>query len=153
MSEPSLDENRGSMNPSTPTPTRHSPLLQPSVQWTLAVVLTLCFVTLGGRIASRSGTPQSEPIRDADAKLLCLDLNAAAEHELSLLPTVGPVLANRIVQDRQQRGRFQSLDDLRRVPGIGPKTIAEIADYCCVEVAFPQHAIAPPQDAIATNQP
>ncbi|WP_372726351.1 ComEA family DNA-binding protein [Novipirellula sp.] len=140
------------MSPSTPNPTRHSPLLQPAVQWTLAVVLTLCFAALGGQIASRIGMPQSEPIRDAEAKLLCLDLNAAAEHELSLLPTVGPVLANRIVQDRQQRGRFQSVDDLRRVSGIGPKTIAEIAAYCCVEVAFPHDAIAPPHEAIATNQ-
>ncbi|EMI22664.1 competence protein ComEA [Rhodopirellula maiorica SM1] len=134
------------MNSSNPTPTRHSPLLQPSVQWTLAVVLLLCFGVLGGRIVSQSGTPRSEPLRDTDAKLLCLDLNTAAEHELSLLPTVGPVLANRIVQDRQQRGRFESIDDLRRVTGIGPKTIAEIAAYCCVDAA-------PRGDVIAANHP
>ncbi|GAA5510643.1 helix-hairpin-helix domain-containing protein [Novipirellula caenicola] len=140
------------MNPIPPTPTRHSPLLQPSVQWTLAVVLLVCFGMLGGRIAMHHELPRAEPRRDADAKLLCLDVNAAAEHELSLLPTVGPVLAKRIVQDRQQRGRFESVEDLRRVPGIGPKTIAEIAEYCCVEVASPQDEIAPPHEAIATNQ-
>ncbi|WP_442507591.1 ComEA family DNA-binding protein [Novipirellula sp. SH528] len=134
------------MNPSTPTPKRHSPLLQSSVQWTLAIGLMVCFGVLGVKIARQSGTIQPQPNRQDGIKLLCLDLNKAAEHELSLLPTVGPVLANRIVRDRQQRGRFHSVDDLQRVPGIGPKKIAEIADYCCVD-------IEPPKDAIAANHP
>ena len=50
-----------------------------------------------------------------------VDMDAAGEAELQLLPGVGPRLAGRIVEERAARGPFASPDDLdRRVPGIGP---------------------------------
>ncbi|PYN96545.1 MAG: hypothetical protein DMD91_21105 [Candidatus Rokuibacteriota bacterium] len=39
------------------------------------------------------------------------------------LPGVGPVLANRIVSARESDGPFASVDDLRRVSGVGPTRI------------------------------
>jgi competence protein ComEA len=38
------------------------------------------------------------------------------------LPGVGPVLARRIIADREQRGPFGSIANLRRVKGIGPRS-------------------------------
>jgi competence protein ComEA len=39
------------------------------------------------------------------------------------LPGIGPKLAERIEVDRQKNGEFASLEDLKRVSGIGKKRI------------------------------
>ncbi|MGQ1839990.1 helix-hairpin-helix domain-containing protein [Kocuria turfanensis] len=49
-----------------------------------------------------------------------LDLNSATAAELEALPRVGPVLAGRIVEFRDQHGGFAAATDLDAVPGIGP---------------------------------
>ena len=56
-----------------------------------------------------------------------LDLNSATAAELDALPGVGPVLAQRIVDHRDQ-GPFTSVDQLDDVPGIGPARAAELAE-------------------------
>jgi competence protein ComEA len=53
-----------------------------------------------------------------------IDPNTAAVDEIMLLPGVGEVLAERIVEGRP----YQTVEDLRRVPGIGPKVFAELKD-------------------------
>jgi len=52
-----------------------------------------------------------------------LDLNRASARDLTLLPGLGPSKAGAVVADRQRRGPFKSVDDLARVPGIGPRTV------------------------------
>ncbi len=49
-----------------------------------------------------------------------VDLNSAPAEEIDRLPRIGMSLAKRIVEDRAARGPFRGLDDLDRVPGIGP---------------------------------
>ena len=49
-----------------------------------------------------------------------LDLNTASAAELTVLPGIGPRLAERIVGDRPARGPFRSIADLDRVHRIGP---------------------------------
>ncbi|MBB6402979.1 ComEA family DNA-binding protein [Arthrobacter sp. AZCC_0090] len=50
-----------------------------------------------------------------------LNLNTATAEELDALPKVGPVLAKRIVEWRQQHGPFAAVEDLDAVDGVGPK--------------------------------
>lgn len=50
-----------------------------------------------------------------------LDLNTSDAETLQALPGVGPSLAQGIVVYREAHGRFQTAEDLLRVPGIGPK--------------------------------
>jgi competence ComEA-like helix-hairpin-helix protein len=57
------------------------------------------------------------PKRASDASPL--DVNHATAADLSRLPGVGPTLAERIVQAREGGGPFASIDDLRRVKGVG----------------------------------
>jgi competence protein ComEA len=52
-----------------------------------------------------------------------LSLNEASLAELESLPGVGPVLAGRIVAARP----FRTVDELDRVRGIGPKSLARLA--------------------------
>jgi competence protein ComEA len=58
-----------------------------------------------------------------------LDPNTATWVEWMQLPEIGETLARRIVADREQRGPFHRIDDLDRVSGIGPKTIARIRPW------------------------
>jgi DNA uptake protein ComE-like DNA-binding protein len=60
------------------------------------------------------GTSTGEPI----------DPNTASVDEIMLLPGIGEVLAERIVEGRP----YTSVDDLRRVPGIGEKVFAQLKD-------------------------
>jgi competence protein ComEA len=48
-----------------------------------------------------------------------VDVNRATEAELVALPGIGPALAARIVASRESDGAFRTVDDLRRVSGIG----------------------------------
>ncbi|NOK13748.1 helix-hairpin-helix domain-containing protein [Corallococcus exercitus] len=50
---------------------------------------------------------------------LKLDLNAASESELALLPGVGRDLAKRLVSAREAQGRFVSWENVDAVPGVG----------------------------------
>ena len=55
-----------------------------------------------------------------------VDLNTATVADLDALPGVGPVLAGRIVEWRQQNGGFKTVDDLGEVSGIGDATLAKL---------------------------
>jgi len=58
-----------------------------------------------------------------------LDLNRANQAQLEELPGVGPVTAQAILTWRQQHGRFNRIEELQEVDGIGPKTYAQIAPH------------------------
>ena len=57
-----------------------------------------------------------------------LSLNTATADELQELPGVGPVLAERIVSHRDAVGRFETVDDLLEVSGIGEAKLAALRD-------------------------
>jgi competence protein ComEA len=48
-----------------------------------------------------------------------LDLNSATPEELALLPGVGPALARRLVEAREEGGGFASWEQVDAVPGVG----------------------------------
>jgi competence protein ComEA len=58
-----------------------------------------------------------------------VDLNTATVDQLDVLPGVGPVLAQRIVDWRTAHGRFTSVDQLGQVGGIGPKKLGDITPH------------------------
>jgi competence protein ComEA len=58
-----------------------------------------------------------------------VDVNSADWPELAQLPGVGETLARRIVEARQKDGPFLDHNDLRRVRGIGPKTLERIRPH------------------------
>lgn len=57
-----------------------------------------------------------------------IDLNTADQAALETLPGIGPALAQRIIQWREDNGRFASVDDLLAVSGIGEKVLAGLRD-------------------------
>ncbi|QOS69803.1 helix-hairpin-helix domain-containing protein [Eggerthella guodeyinii] len=61
-----------------------------------------------------------------------VNLNRATAAELDALPGVGPSTAEKIVADREANGPFRTVEDLKRVSGIGDKKFADLADLVCV---------------------
>lgn len=57
-----------------------------------------------------------------------VDLNTATLSELDTLPSVGPVLAQRILDWRTTHGQFATVDQLGDVPGIGDSRLAQLRD-------------------------
>ena len=61
-----------------------------------------------------------------------VNINAASAAELDALPGIGMSTAEKIVADRQANGPFATIEDLKRVSGIGDKKYAALADSICV---------------------
>lgn len=57
-----------------------------------------------------------------------VNLNTADQAALETLPRIGPALAQRIIDWRDENGRFRSVDDLLAVPGIGEKLLAGVRE-------------------------
>ena len=53
-----------------------------------------------------------------------ININTADEQKLQELEGIGPVLARRIVEYREQNGSFQQLEELKNVKGIGDSVFA-----------------------------
>jgi competence protein ComEA len=62
----------------------------------------------------------------ADSGTAKLNINTASAAELDQLPGIGPVIAQRIISWRTENGRFQNVDQLKSVPGVGAATFASL---------------------------
>jgi competence protein ComEA len=62
-----------------------------------------------------------------------VNVNEASAEELMLLPRVGPALAGRIIEHREQHGAFEQPDDLLLVRGIGEQTFKGMEAHVAVE--------------------
>jgi len=57
-----------------------------------------------------------------------VNINTATAEQLDALPGIGPATATKIIGDRTSNGPFSSVDDLMRVPGIGPAKFDALKD-------------------------
>jgi competence protein ComEA len=70
---------------------------------------------------------------EATAESPLVNLNTASQAELESLDGIGPVLAKRIVDWRQRRGRFSRVSQLNEVDGIGPKKLQALKNQVTVD--------------------
>jgi competence protein ComEA len=82
----------------------------------------------GGAIPAPPAASTPPPSSPAEP----LDVNRADAAALARLPGVGAGLAQRIVEERERRGRFDSPEALRYVLGMGPKKLAAIRPFIAV---------------------
>ncbi|MDA8744995.1 helix-hairpin-helix domain-containing protein [Rubripirellula amarantea] len=113
---------------------RTSSVEPPLVRHNVRVAMSsLAMVAVLGCLAVLPSKPSEPQRRKSTVATLEIDVNLASEIELSLAPGVGPVLAKRIVANREREGAFPTLQSLCRVHGVGPKTLDQIATICVVD--------------------
>jgi len=66
-------------------------------------------------------------------EILKVNINTANAEQLMLIPSIGPIIAERIIEYRKRYGPFKSVYDIQNVGGIGDLTFANIKDYITVE--------------------
>jgi competence protein ComEA len=75
--------------------------------------------------------PQVElPVQPAEE---LININQAAQTELESLPGIGEVRSSQIIAYREEYGFFTSIDQIQKVPGIGPKIFENIQAYITVD--------------------
>ena len=62
-----------------------------------------------------------------------INLNSANSEALQYIPGIGPGKATKIIETRTALGKFQSIEELDQVPGIGPKLLEAIRQFGVVE--------------------
>ena len=93
------------------------------------------FVRITPPAVPTSPAPAPRPVVKSGAKhspeMEPIDLNRATEAQLATLPGIGPALARRIADARP----FAAVADLRKVKGIGAKTLANLEPHVTVSSA------------------
>ena len=108
------------------------PLLRWADQATVAGLIAASLVALAAYWFTHGGHRGELIEIDRAAALTAryqVDINNAEWPEFAELPQIGETLARRIVESRQTAGPFADHDDLRRVRGIGPRTLERIKPY------------------------
>jgi|GEM_PF-5586699 len=83
----------------------------------------------GSEDNASAGSPSDVPIPE-----YTVNLNTASEYELAaLLPGIGEKKAAAIVEFREIRGNFKSVDELIEVEGISSKLLEIIRPYCVID--------------------
>ena len=108
------------------------PVLRRMDQAAVAALVTLSLVGMGVYWVVQGG-PRGELIEIDRAEPLTarylVDINKAEWPELAELPDIGETMARRIVDSRQSQGAFRDHEDLRRVRGIGPRTLEKLKPF------------------------
>ena len=85
--------------------------------------------TGGGQTAGNStGSAQGAAGTDGEK----VNINTADSAELQSIPGIGPSKADRIIEYRNTQGRFNTIDDIKNISGIGNKTFESIKKYIVV---------------------
>ena len=80
--------------------------------------------------------PRTSPVSKKASDLKePININLASQAELQKLPGIGPKMSQRILDERA-KAEFKSVDELRRVSGIGLKTLEKLRPF--VTIGTPQ---------------
>jgi competence protein ComEA len=119
--------------PSETPPPKPSPLVARAEQVVLVVLALAVVAGVAWRAADywRIGAEPIEVIPPPEGPTFRVNVNQADWVTLSLIPGVGEKLAKAIVKERKNHDgeRFDSLDDLLKVDGIGEKILEKLHPY------------------------
>jgi len=102
----------------------------------LILLILASLLILTASHPSRISNPQSPQAPRASELQDKLDPNTATAEDLSALPNLGPAMARRIIEDRDQfqkshpnQPAYKKIEDLQRVKGFGPATLENLKPY------------------------
>ena len=83
------------------------------------------------------GETEYTPYEEVDQRNLSIsnkkiNINVATQSELESLNGIGKVLAERILQYRNEKGKFKSIEEIKNVSGVGDKKFEGIKDRIAI---------------------
>ena len=85
-----------------------------------------------GELSTLSTSGVASNKTQPNQKNSCLNINLADSNALDTLPGIGPVMAQKIIDWREQNGSFKNISDLNKVKGIGAAKYAELEKLVCI---------------------
>ena len=83
----------------------------------------------GGDSSANVADTDAENTGTGDSKV---NINTATKEQLIALPDIGPAMADRILEFRQNNGQFSSIDQLSQVKGIGANRLNKLKNYLTI---------------------
>jgi competence protein ComEA len=100
----------------------------------LLVAVALASCGPGERLSATTSTALSQTERTPSKQTQsCVNLNTATEEELTRLPGVGEVIAERIITYRERHGRFRRPEEIIIIEGFSENRYRAITGSICVE--------------------
>lgn len=75
----------------------------------------------------------AESTESENSKTSKVNINKADQAELETLPGVGSATAEKIINYRNENGKFSSIEDIKNVNGIGDSKFENLKDLICVK--------------------
>ncbi len=85
-----------------------------------------------GLLVSFSLPGYSQQNKSGQTVIKKININTASVQELTTLPRIGPKKAAAIIEFRNKNGKFQRVEDIMKVKGIGEKTFLRLKDLITV---------------------
>ena len=87
-------------------------------------------------VTSSSGVVQEEQTnaqQSEQKKNEKININTATQTELETLPGIGPATSFKIINYREENGKFETIEEIKEVSGIGDAKYENIKDLICVK--------------------
>jgi len=107
------------------------------VKRTLGVLVVATFFFGGLSMIATEKVLAAKPkavlnLQGQDQSPVMVNINKATSEELIKVRGIGPVMAKRIIEHRDKKGAFKTIDDLTQVQGIGSEKLQRIKDQVTV---------------------
>lgn len=83
-------------------------------------------------VSKENGNTNIVTSKNTSVKSSKININTATQTELETLPGIGPSTAEKIINYRKENGKFGSIEDIKKVSGIGESKYSKIKDYIII---------------------
>ena len=83
----------------------------------------------GANEVSNTKESQNENNSQKERNTVIVNINTATQTELETLPGIGPSIALKIINYRKENGKFNSIEEIKNINGIGDNKFESIKKY------------------------